>query len=341
MQNLFIDLAQASASMLGYVLKVLMPLIIGLVLAYLFSAPAAWLEKKVKSRSIAILLTYIGAAACLSALIYGFIVLIAGALPRGNLSDTLNLIKNYCEGAADAIVSFASDYVPGLSASGSRHALKELQNKLLGGFSLNSILGAAYSLIGGLVTFFVGLVASVYLLKDREFFVMLWERFLSLTTKQKTHGLISEAAQDINKVISTFIKGALIDSLLVAFLSSLILSILKVDYGVLIGIIGGVLNIIPYFGPFFGMVPAFIAAFFSGGLLHAAAAVCGLILVQQIDSNYIYPKVVGEATGLHPLFVLLSVSIMGYFFGIPGMLLAVPAAGIIQIFIKRWAYSKE
>lgn len=66
-----------------------------------------------------------------------------------------------------------------------------------------------------------------------------------------------------------------------------------------------------------------------------------MFIVQQIDSNYIYPKIVGEATGLHPLFVLLSVSIMGYFLGVFGMLLAVPIAGIIQIFIRRLAYGRK
>ena len=76
----------------------------------------------------------------------------------------------------------------------------------------------------------------------------------------------------------------------------------------------------------------------TNGLGQAIIAVLALLGVQQIDSNYIYPKVVGSSTGLHPLFVLLSVSIFGYFGGIIGMLLAVPAAGLIQILIKKWAY---
>ena len=69
--------------------------------------------------------------------------------------------------------------------------------------------------------------------------------------------------------------------------------------------------------------------------------VIGLFLVQQLDSNYIYPKIVGATTGLHPLFVLLAVSIAGYFWGITGMLLAVPAAGIIQVLVGKWAYSRR
>jgi predicted PurR-regulated permease PerM len=196
----------------------------------------------------------------------------------------------------------------------------------------------AQSLAGSLVNLFLGVVASVYLLKDKDFFLRLWQQFLSLILKQKTHGLISETMGEINVVVTTFLKGAFIDSLLVALLSSLALSLLHLDYAVVIGVLGGILNIIPYFGPFFGMVPAFLVGLFTSGPAKAFLSVVALFLVQQIDGNFIYPKVVGSATGLHPLFVLLSVSIFGHFFGIIGMILAVPVAGILQILIRKWAY---
>ena len=141
--------------------------------------------------------------------------------------------------------------------------------------------------------------------------------------------------------MTTFIKGALVDSIIVAFLSSLLLTLLHVKFSVIIGIIGGILNIIPYFGPFFGMVPAFFVAFFDGGPAQGLLVIIGLFLIQQLDSNLIYPKIVGATTGLHPFFVLIAVSISGYFFGILGMLLAVPAAGIIQVFLSNWAYSRQ
>jgi predicted PurR-regulated permease PerM len=70
-------------------------------------------------------------------------------------------------------------------------------------------------------------------------------------------------------------------------------------------------------------------------------AVVILFAIQQIDANFIYPKVVGSSTGLHPLAVLLSVSVFGYFGGILGMILAVPLAGIIQIFVLRWFEERE
>lgn len=97
---------------------------------------------------------------------------------------------------------------------------------------------------------------------------------------------------------------------------------------------------IPYFGPFLGMIPAFGVSLANQGMAKATISVIALFAVQQLDSNYIYPKIVGTTTGLHPLFVLLSVSVMGYFAGLLGMLVAVPVAGILQVLIKKWFYSK-
>jgi predicted PurR-regulated permease PerM len=113
------------------------------------------------------------------------------------------------------------------------------------------------------------------------------------------------------------------------------------EFAVFIGCFAGISNIIPYFGPVLGMIPAFIVGAFTGGLTQGLLAVLVLLVIQQIDANIIYPKVVGSTTGLHPLFVLLAVSVSGSFFGILGMILAVPAAGILQVFILKWVRKKE
>ena len=336
MDNIFTEFISWLSSLAGAVLSALSPLFIGLILAYLLNPAVDWLKPKVGVRW-AIFITYITLIASVSAILYGFIILITGALPTGSWQETVNSVIRYFKDSYASAASFLSDYLPaGFLPAGD--PVKELQLWLQEKFSFSSLAEILSAISGGLISFFLGAVASVYLLKDKEFFLRLWERFLSLTLKQKAHGLLNETIYEINSVVTTFLKGAFIDSVIVAFLSSVVLSLLKVDYAVIIGCLGGLLNIIPYFGPFFGMAPAFIVAFFTGGITRAAAAVIGLFLVQQIDCNLIYPKIVGTTTGLHPLFVLLSVSIFGYFFGIAGMILAVPAAGILQILIRKWAF---
>ena len=343
MDNFLIELADLFIRILGTAAKALSPLLTGLILAYLLNPVVNWFERRIKSRGLSIFITFSLAAAALSGLIYGFIILIIGALPSDGLSETLETVKDYFTDAVSSINDFMAKHLPKGSASasaGTDAAILKLQNWFSSRFSFSSLLNTVSALTGGLVSFFIGAVTAVYLIKDKEFFTGLWEKFMVLILKQRTHGIVTETAGRINTVITTFIKGALVDSLIVAFLSSFVLTLLHVKFAVIIGIIGGLLNIIPYFGPFFGMVPAFLVAFFSDGPFHGLLVILGLIVIQQLDSNYIYPKIVGSTTGLHPLFILLSVSFFGYFFGILGMLLAVPIAGILQVFIKLWAYSR-
>lgn len=339
-ENFLQAILQSIAWLLTRLLSVLTPLFIGLAIAYLLHPAVDWLTQKLRRRGLAILLTYLLAACFLGGLICGFVILILGALPQGSPREITTQIFAYFESAYQAADAYLSDFLPDGMPSPIAAGLEQLSESLERRFSVEAAVTFLSGLGNAMLHFFIGLVASVYLLKDRDFFYMLWERLLSVLLTQRAHGLLNENLSEINQVLSTFVKGAMIDSLIIAFLSSVVLTALQVDYAVIIGLLDGVLNIIPYFGPFFGMLPAFAVAAVTAGPLHGMFAVFGLFVVQQIDTNYIYPKVVGGSTGLHPLFVLLSVSLFGSFFGIGGMLLAVPIAGIVQIFIKKWAFSR-
>ena len=339
-ENFLQAILQSIAWLLTRLLSVLTPLFIGLAIAYLLHPAVDWLTQKLRRRGLAILLTYLLAACFLGGLICGFVILILGALPQGSPREITTQIFAYFESAYQAADAYLSDFLPDGMPSPIAAGLGQLSESLERRFSVEAAVTFLSGLGNAMLHFFIGLVASVYLLKDRDFFYMLWERLLSVLLTQRAHGLLNENLSEINQVLSTFVKGAMIDSLIIAFLSSVVLTALQVDYAVIIGLLDGVLNIIPYFGPFFGMLPAFAVAAVTAGPLHGMFAVFGLFVVQQIDANYIYPKVVGGSTGLHPLFVLLSVSLFGSFFGIGVMLLAVPIAGIVQIFIKKWAFSR-
>jgi len=317
MNDLFFELTNSLANLIRPLFTAFSPLITGLILAYLMYPVVNWFEIRLKSRGTAILITYVLVISAICGLIYAFVVLITGTLPN-DFQTTIQTIRSYFD---EATILRAESW---------------LSSRL----SPSSVANVVSSVTDVLVTIALGTVASVYLLKDKEFFIGLWEKFLVLVLRQRVHGVLAEIMVDINTVLATFLKGAFVDSIIVAFLSSAALTLTGMEYAVIIGILAGLLNIIPYFGPFISMVPAFLTALVSGGPFQGLLAILALLAVQQLDSNYIYPKIVGATTGLHPLFVLLSVSILGYFFGITGMLLAVPAAGILQVLITRWACSK-
>ncbi len=336
MDNLFSDLASSLWSLLQPFLAAVSPLLTGITLAWILNPAVSRLTPRLGTGR-AILVTYTLLFTGLSALAAGFAVLILGALPTDGIESTVRLIMDYFHRAYDTAAGYLSQWLPSdfadssLAAEGLRHWIRKR-------FSISTIASDIRSFSQIAVSIFLGIAASVYLLKDKNYFLLLRDQILSLVLKQRTHGILCEISSEINTVLSSFVKGALIDSLLVALLSSAALSLLKIDFAVVLGVLSGILNIIPYFGPFIGMIPVFLVALLTAGPAKSAAAVLSLFFIQQIDSNYIYPRVVGKSTGLHPLFVLLSVSAAGYFFGLPGMLLAVPAAGILQVLLRHLTF---
>ena len=127
----------------------------------------------------------------------------------------------------------------------------------------------------------------------------------------------------------------MLDGLIVGLISSIGLSIIGIDFAFLIGFTAGIANVIPYVGPLIGCIPAIIIGLLSPNPMMALWAVLLLLAVQQLDSAVISPKIVGDSMGLHPIFVIMAITIGGTIAGILGMLLSVPIAGIIKLFLIK------
>lgn len=346
---------------LNTVIEAFWPLIIGLILAYLLNPLSELIDNKLVAkmiklsddpikaerreglrRLISVLLTVILVIAAIIAMIYGFTVLLIGKVVFNDLSALIESFMGAIVSYEDTFRNWIATNIPDGMVS---EKLGELATFVMGWISDNiSVTGliATFSSIGGsVIDIVIGIIISIYLMKDKKFFLGLWRKFLHLTLPQKGNAIVTETISDINGVLSKFIRGALLDALIIAILSSIGLSIMGLEAAVFIGVFAGICNVIPYFGPVIGMVPAFLMGLFTQGFWEGTIAVIILFVIQQIDANLIYPKIVGSSTGLHPLMVLLAVSVFGYFGGILGMLLAVPLAGIIQIFVVKWATSKE
>jgi len=267
--------------------------------------------------------------------------LIFGQFVFSGIDSMIDALVNYVSTYEESITTWTA----GLPEMGLTEYVQEFANRgmlwLSSHFSVGGTISRITQIGGSIVNLAIGTIVSIYILMDKDFFVRLWRKFLHLVLPQKANAILTETLSDINSVLSAFIRGALLDSLIIAILSSIALSILGLDFAVFIGCFAGIANVIPYFGPVLGMIPAFIVGAFTDGLTQGILAVAALLIVQQIDCNLIYPKIVGSTTGLHPLFVLLAVSVAGYYGGIIGMILAVPLAGIVQTFIIKWVQSKE
>jgi len=342
-------------SALSGLLAILTPFIIALVIAYLLHPIVCWIERNVMNskrfsksknekhqklkRTISVLLTYLLVLGIIVILLYSTYAMIGGQISRQvDINAVIDSISSYSEKYNQIYEQLRVR----LENSGLSDNLK--QQFIDTAENVNEILGSAVSksfnqvrrLGSNVVNIVLGLILGFYILKDLEYFKQLYRDTTKALIKERKNQKLKSLFADINQIISKFIRGQLLDALIVGILSSIGLSIIGLDFAVLIGMTAGIANIIPYFGPIIGSVPAIIVGLLSGSPIKALLAVVVLVVVQQVDGALISPKVVGDSVGLHPVFVMLSILVGGAYFGLWGMLIAVPTAAIIKMFMLQW-----
>ena len=179
----------------------------------------------------------------------------------------------------------------------------------------------------------IGVIVSVYLLTTKE-------RGLANTCKA-VYGLLRKDRADVvmrgsrkvDAIFSGFIRGKLLDSLIIGILCFIGCSVLKMPYTPLISVVVGVTNVIPFFGPFLGAIPSIFLILLVDPLkaVYFAAFVLAL---QQLDGNVIGPKILGDSTGISSFWVIVSILVGGGFFGVLGMFLGVPVFATLQTLAK-------
>lgn len=203
--------------------------------------------------------------------------------------------------------------------------------------NLGNMTSYVMSIGSSVAIFFIALVISIYLLKDSEYFFDLWHKIYNLIfRKSKVGGKITYVFKVIHQSFSNYLKGQLLEAFFVGVLSAVSLSIVGIDYAIIIGIFAGITNMIPYVGPIVGTVLAAIMGLLSGTPINVLYAVIAMLIVQQIDGHLLAPKIVGDSVGLHAVFIIIAILIGGDVGGILGMLLAVPIAASLKVLINNW-----
>ena len=205
---------------------------------------------------------------------------------------------------------------------------QELAATLTGGIwvGIRSVIGFAMDLI-------VGIIISVYLLAMKEKSLARCCKMIYATMKQETAELVLTGLHNTNQVFSGFVRGKLLDSLIIGILCFIGCSILKMPYTPLVSVVVGVTNIIPFFGPFLGAIPsAFLILLVSP--LKCLYFIIFIILLQQLDGNVIGPKILGDSTGISSFWVIVAIMVGGGFFGVPGMFFGVPVFACLRMLVK-------
>lgn len=326
------------------VIRIIMPFIYGLVIAYVMNPFVKFLEKKVFSKIVKKNKKKLARGLSLTAstiLFFGVIVgSISFLIPEvfksiemfiSNFSIYLNNSKEFLLNIFGNRESIKGFILSNYDAIG-----EYITNWLTEGFFNDLITHVSNGIIGTVMFVYnlvVGYIVSVYILYDKEKFKAQAKKLLYTIFDSERVNVIIDNIRYTDRVFLDFFVGKLIDSLIIGIICFVFMLLFKMPYALLIAIIVGVTNIIPYFGPFIGAVPCVVLIF-----VVDPSKVIGFIIfitiLQQIDGNIIGPKILGSKTGLSSFWVLLSLLIFGGLFGIVGMIIGVPILSILYSFIN-------
>ncbi len=197
----------------------------------------------------------------------------------------------------------------------------------------NSALSGAAGIGSFMLNLLLGFVIAFYFLLDKNKFLDLTKRTFKFILPSKVYGVLRNILLDCDYVFSGYIRGQLTDALIMSILISSFLIIFRIRFAIVIGIISGFSNIIPYFGAIVGFLLAILSALLSGEPIKAVYGAAIMLVLQQVDSAIISPKVVGKKVELSPPLVIIALAIGGSLFGFLGMILAVPVCGLIKMII--------
>lgn len=185
------------------------------------------------------------------------------------------------------------------------------------------------SFISGFINVIFAIVISCYIILDKDKIKKEIRRMIFIFTNKNNAPVIWDTFCECNRIFNGFLYGKSIDSIIIGVLSLIVMSIIHLPYALLLSLIVGVTNMIPYFGPFIGAVPGVII-YLVIEPKYAIIYVIMILVLQQFDGLYLGPKILGDLTGIKPLWVIFGITVGGAYFGVLGMFLGVPTVAVLM-----------
>ncbi len=330
----------ADGRVLAAAVDILAPFIGALALAFLLLAPCRWIEDKlvalrgrawrVLARPVAITAVYLAAVGIIA-------LLISLIIPQlvGSVAELIAALPEYIQQLQGF---FESGVLAALGLGDSLDSLYELATGLISttvtGDTVMSALRGVLDVTSSVLDVIITLIVSIYMLASREQLTRAVRSFCGLFLKDAHIDLLGGYTRRVGDIFYKYLYGSLIDALAVGVVVSIGLLILRVPYAILLGMGLGLLNMIPYFGAIAGGAIISVITLLSNGLYAALGVLVFIIVVQQLDSNILQPRVVGDSVGLRPIYVLFGITLFGGLLGFWGILLGVPIMATIQMILR-------
>ena len=198
---------------------------------------------------------------------------------------------------------------------------------------LTTVSGGVVTVLVFLKNLLVGIIVSVYLMATKELCGAQARKIVYAMTTRENAGWILRGVHKADDIFSGFVRGKLLDSLIIGLLCFVGCSIFQFPYTPLVSVFVGVTNIIPFFGPFLGAIPSILLILLASPR-KALYFMLFVLALQQLDGNVIGPKILGDKTGLSSLGVIVAILVGGSFFGIAGMFFGVPVVACANCLIS-------
>ncbi len=333
--------------------RVLKPLIYAVVIAYILWPMTRFFEQKAFDRlgrdkpnkrlirTLSLLLTYI---------IFLLILVLFFSTVIPQIVDSVKTLADKAQGYVVTVQNWFYELSPETPVIGplmDTELFQELRGKLIEYTTkfIEWLTGNMTDIVSGVTNYaktfatetwnvVLGIIFSVYFVLFKENLFAQLSKLMHASLKDRHYERVTHYVMLTDRTFGGFINGKLLDSLIIGLLCFVIMKIFRMPYAPLISMIVGITNVIPFFGPLIGAVPS---AFF---ILIADPKmtlwfVLMIILLQQLDGNVIGPKILGDFVGLNPLWIIVSITVMGGFFGVFGMFFGVPTFAVIYAVVKE------
>jgi predicted PurR-regulated permease PerM len=319
--------------------NVILPFILGGAIAFILNIPMSKIEK-VFEKKLGLKGNYVrGISIAISILIVVFIILFICLLLVPELIENIKTLIGSIPTIIDKVKVLTADMLV---------KYPEAQAKVNEAFSVSSVSAIFSAILNGIMngsvtfitnfiskfmTIFTGIIFSIYMLCQKEQLIKGAKRILYATFDDKDADKIVSVGKLTHKTFSKFLSGQCIDASILGLIMFIVLLILKFPYALLISVLTAVTALIPVFGAIVAMVVGAILIAITSPI-QALMFILVFQIVQQIDNNFIYPRVVGSSVGLSPIWTLFAISVGGSLFGAIGMLVGLPLASVIYSLFK-------
>ncbi|MCW6652255.1 AI-2E family transporter [Aerococcaceae bacterium NML210727] len=344
------------ANVVGYMnsfMSVMMPLIVGGIMAFILNLLLVRYERliqqKMANTKLATFSRLIGIVLSLLTIILVLLIIIGIVLPQ--LGSAMNEMVKAAPATIENIkqlIQKNETLFPQITELMQQLNLDwgKLVQDIVNFFNgvVSNLLGTTVTFASNIATHIINLLLSlmiaIYILAMKEQLAQQFNRLLSVAIPTKVHQRILHVLAVMSQSFESFIFGVMSEAIILGIMTTVGMMLFGFPYATMIGVLTGSLAIIPVLGAYIaGVIGAIIMLAVSPG--QALLFVLFICILQQIEGNLVYPRVVGDSIGLPGIWVISSVSILGGLFGIPGMILGVPLAATVYKLIREAVIAQE